>query len=35
MVRFNDGGGINGTILKEIFETLDTLEVFDEIRKEG
>ena len=35
MVRFNEGGGINGTILKEIFETLDKLEVFDEDRKEG
>jgi hypothetical protein len=35
MVRFNEGGGINGTILKEIFETLDKLEVFHEDRKEG
>jgi hypothetical protein len=35
MVRFNEGGGINGAILKEIFQTLDALEVFDEDRKQG
>lgn len=35
MVRFNEGGGINGAILKEIFQTLDKLEVFDQDSKEG
>ena len=35
IVRFNEGGGINGEILKEIFQTLDTLKLFDDDRKEG
>ena len=34
-MRFNEGGGINGEILKEIFETLDELKVFNDIRNEG
>ena len=34
MVRFNKGGGINRDILKEIFETLDTLKLFDDDKKE-
>ena len=35
MVRFNEGGGINGKILKEIFETLDEKQVFVDLRAQG
>ena len=34
-VRFCDKGGMSGEILKEIFETLDDLELFKKDREEG
>ena len=34
-VRFCDKGGMSGKILREIFETLDDLELFKEDREEG
>jgi hypothetical protein len=35
MVEFAEGGGINPTILTNIFRTLDALKLFDEDRKKG
>ncbi len=35
MVRYNEGGGISSTILTDIFKTLDSLEVYDDVRKKG
>jgi hypothetical protein len=34
-VRFSDKGGMTGQILKEIFQTLDDLELFKQDREEG
>ena len=34
-VRFNEGGGINGQILKEMFQTLDALSIFKDCRDKG
>ena len=29
MIRYSKGGGVNGQILKDIFEALDNLDLFD------
>ena len=34
-VRFTEGGGMNGKILKDIFATMDKLHLFDDHRKQG
>ena len=34
-VRFTEGGGMSGKVLKEIFMTLDALKIFEQDRKEG